>query len=150
MSKNRRRAGSGDGEVPVSGELDGFVIGYVPAGIGAEVSDFASEWEDVRFRTRVWERQVEEGYRVDLRVHVLRGGGLGTLDELRDFLAGYHERDAASWRPTEFVDGDVTGLIGDGEAFRLVEPGVAVDVLADPERVPEAELRAVLTQVHPG
>ncbi|WP_201753947.1 hypothetical protein [Micromonospora rubida] len=71
-------------------------------------------------------RQVEEGYRVDLRVHVLRGGGLGTLDELRDFLAGYHERDAARWRPTEFREGDVTGLIGDGEAFRLVEPGVAI------------------------
>jgi hypothetical protein len=133
--------------VPVSGLLDGFTIGYVPAGIGTEVSDFASEWEDVAFSTRVWERQVADGHRVDLRVHVLRGGGLGTLDELREFLAGYHERDPEHWRPTEFRVGDVTGLVAAGEAFRLVEPGVAIDVLADPELVPESELLAVAAQV---
>ncbi|MGC4805851.1 hypothetical protein [Micromonospora sp. DT233] len=131
----------------MGGELDGFTIGYVPAGIGAEVSDFASEWEDVTFSTRVWERRVEDGHRVDLRVHVLRGGGLGSLDDLREFLAGYHERDPEGWRPTEFRVGEVTGLAGDGEAFRLVEPGVAVDVLADPELVPESELLAVVAQV---
>lgn len=133
----------------MSGELDGFVVGYVPAGIGTEVSDFATEWEDVRFHTRVWERQVAEGYRVDLRVHVLRGARLGTLDALRDFLAAYHERDAAGWQPAAFDNGGVPGLIGDGEAFWLVEPGVAVDVLADPELVPEAELRAVAAAIRP-
>ncbi|GAA2706469.1 hypothetical protein GCM10010429_17300 [Micromonospora olivasterospora] len=133
----------------MSEELDGFVIGYVPAGVGAEVSDFASEWEDVRFRTRVWERQVEEGYRVDMRVHVLRAGRLTTLEELRDFLAAYHERDADDWRLDGFDTGGVPGLAGDGEAFSLVGPGVAVDVLADPERVPEAELRAVAAAIRP-
>lgn len=133
----------------MSEDLGGFVIGYVPAGVDGEVSDFASEWEGVRFRTRVWERQVEEGWRVDLRVHVLRGRRLGTLDELRDFLADYHERDAAAWPLTEFTEGDVTGLVGGGEAFRLVEPGVAVDVRAEPERVPEPELRAVAAGVRP-
>ncbi|TDC47254.1 hypothetical protein E1258_28720 [Micromonospora sp. KC207] len=127
--------------------LGGFVIGYVPAGIGEEVSDFTSEWEGVRFRTRVWERQVEEGWRVDLRVHVLRGGRLGTLDELRDFLADYHERDITQWPLVEFTEGGVTGLVGDGEAFRLVEPGVAIDVRADPELVPEPELRAVVARI---
>src|SRR5687768_10414539 len=130
-------------------EVDGFRIGYLPAGIGAEVSDFTSEWGDVRFHTRVWERQVEEGYRVDLRVHVLRGGRLGTLEELRDFLAGYHERDRATWQLTEFSVGGVAGLVGDAEAFWLVEPGVAVDVLTDPERVPAAELRAVAARIRP-
>ncbi|MFF3854864.1 hypothetical protein [Micromonospora sp. NPDC002575] len=130
-------------------DLGGFVIGYVPAGVDGEVSDFASEWAGVRFRTRVWERQVEEGWRVDLRVHVLRGGRLGTLAELREFLAAYHERDAATWPLTEFTEGDVTGLVGDGEAFRLIEPGVAVDARAEPERVPEPELRAVVAGVRP-
>ncbi|MFG1800613.1 hypothetical protein ACGFI4_10645 [Micromonospora carbonacea] len=133
----------------MSGDLGGFLIGYVPAGVDGEVSDFASEWEGVRFRTRVWERPVAEGWRVDLRVHVLRGGRLGTLGELRDFLADYHERDPATWPLTEFTEGGVTGLVGDGEAFRLVEPGVAVDVRADPEQVPEPELRAVAAGVRP-
>ncbi|MEO3779000.1 hypothetical protein ABGB16_19550 [Micromonospora sp. B11E3] len=133
----------------MSDELDGFVVGYVPAGLGTEVSDFASEWDDVRFHTRVWERQVEEGYWVDLRVHVLRAARLTTLDELRDFLAGYHERDAETWAPADLDVGGTRGLIGEGEAFWLVEPGVAIDVLADPERVPEAELRAVAVAVRP-
>ena len=33
------------------GKLDAFSIGYLPAGIGEAVSDFAIEWEDVRFAT---------------------------------------------------------------------------------------------------
>lgn len=84
------------------GELDGFRIGYLPPAVGDLVSDFASEWEGVSLATRVWERQVEDGHRVDLRVHVLRGDRLGTLVDLRDFLAEYHERDNADSALTTF------------------------------------------------
>ncbi|MFI9527590.1 hypothetical protein [Micromonospora rosaria] len=149
------------------GEVDGFRIGYVPDGVGELVSDFASEWEDVRFTTRVWERQVDDGYRVDLRVHVLRGDGLTSLDEVRDVLAGYQERDPAQWPLTEFRQpraaapgaepaagpgggpADVIGLFGEGEAFWLAGPGVAGYVLADPERVDTATLLAIVASIVP-
>ncbi|MCZ7436417.1 hypothetical protein O7598_08450 [Micromonospora sp. WMMC241] len=126
------------------GELSGFHIGYLPAGIGAEMSDFATEWEDVRFATRVWERQVDDGYRVDLRVHVLRGERLTDLGAVREFLADYHERDTATWELTDFAHPDGPGLAGDAEAFWLVEPGVAVDVLVDPDTADAIELRAIV------
>ncbi|MFI6129169.1 hypothetical protein [Micromonospora sp. NPDC051141] len=129
------------------GELDGFHIGFLPGGIGEAVSDFATEWEDVSFATRVWERQVEDGYRVDLRVHVLRGEGLVDLDAVREFLAEYQERDAATWELADFTHPDGPGLIGTGEAFWLTGPGVAVYVLADPEVVDAAALRSIAVGV---
>lgn len=125
------------------GELDGFHIGYLPAGVGAAVSDFATEWEDVRFATRVWERQVEDGYRVDLRVHVLRGERLTDLGAVREFLADYHERDTATWELADLAHPDGPGLVGDTEAFWLVEPGVAVDVLVDPDAADAGALRSI-------
>ncbi|WP_343445999.1 hypothetical protein [Micromonospora schwarzwaldensis] len=125
------------------GELDGFHIGHLPAGIGAEVSDFATEWADVNFATRVWERQVEDGYRVDLRVHVLRGERLTDLDAVREFLAEYQERDAATWELADFTHPDGPGLIGADQAFWLAGPGVAVNVLGDPEVVDAAALRSI-------
>ncbi|GAB4104162.1 hypothetical protein GCM10028790_31810 [Micromonospora taraxaci] len=135
--------GAPDSDARDGGDLDGFHIGHLPSGIGDLVSDFASEWEDVSFATRVWERQVEDGHRVDLRVHVLRGERLGTLAELRDFLAEYHERDPADWELTEFQHVDSSGLIGAAEAFWLAAPGVAVDVLVDQDRFTTDTLRAV-------
>ncbi|MFJ6196424.1 hypothetical protein [Micromonospora sp. NPDC092111] len=134
-------AGSG------GGELDGFRIGHLPQQVGPEVSDFATEWEDVRFSTRVWERPVDDGYRVDLRVHVLRGERLATLAELRDFLAEYHERDPAEWSLTEFAHGEGAGLVGDGEAFWLVAPGLGVDLLADPERYDGDAVRGIANSI---
>ncbi|WBB80070.1 hypothetical protein O7606_01335 [Micromonospora sp. WMMD882] len=131
------------------GELDGFRVGYVPAGVGDLVTDFATEWDDVRFVSRVWERETGEGARVDLRVHVLRGGRLATLADLRAFLADYHERDADDPTLTEFRHGDSAGLIGPAEAFWLVEPGVAVDVVATPDAVDAEELAAVARTVSP-
>ena len=125
------------------GELDGFHIGHLPSSVGDLVSDFTSEWEDVTFATRVWERQVEDGHRVDLRVHVLRGDRLGTLAELRDFLAEYHERDSASWVLTEFQHGADPGSTGSAEVFWLSDPGVAVNVLIDPERFTTDTLLAI-------
>ncbi|NJP32365.1 hypothetical protein [Micromonospora thermarum] len=131
------------------GVLDGFHIGYVPVGVGSEVSDFASEWEDVRLATRVWERQVTDGYRVDLRVHVLRGDRLTDLAALRDFLAEYQERDPASWAPTDFAHGTSPGGVTDDQAFWLVEPGVAVTVLVDPERVDRDQVVATALSIRP-
>ncbi|MCZ7379421.1 hypothetical protein [Micromonospora sp. WMMC250] len=130
-----------DSAVRDGGELDGFRISFVPASAGELVSDFVSEWEDVTVSTRVWERQVEDGHRVDLRVHVLRGDRLGTLAELHAFLAEYHERDPAHGEFTEFQHGEDPGLISAAEAFWLAAPGVAVDVLFDPERLNVDALR---------
>ncbi|MEU8285915.1 hypothetical protein AB0C01_16430 [Micromonospora sp. NPDC048905] len=129
------------------GELDGFCIGYLPPDVGDLVSDFASEWEDITFATRVWERQVEDGHRVDLRVHMLRGDRLGTLAELRDVLAEYHERDNADWALTDFQHGEDPGLLGAAEAFWLAAPGVGVNVLVDPERFSVDNLRAITQRI---
>ncbi|MFC5922641.1 hypothetical protein [Micromonospora vulcania] len=129
------------------GGLDGFHIGYLPPDVADLVSDFQSEWEDVSFATRVWERQVEDGHRVDLRVHVLRGDRLGTLAELREFLAEYHERDPADWTLTEFQHGESPGLIGAAEAFWLDSPGRAVHLLIDPERLAPDVLGAIATAI---
>ncbi|RKN50731.1 hypothetical protein [Micromonospora endolithica] len=131
------------------GVLDGFRIGYLPDGVGAEVSDFASEWEEVRFATRVWERQVPDGYRVDLRVHVLRGERLADLAALRDFLAGYHEGAPEGWLLNDFVHGEVAGLHDNAQAFWLVEPGVGVNVLVEPEMLDGAALLSIASAVVP-
>ncbi len=125
------------------GVLDGFRVGYVPDGVGDEVSDFATEWEDIHFASRFWERQTPDGYRADLRVHVLRGERLTDLEALRTFLADYHERDPDGWRLTEFQHEDGPGLMDDAQAFWSAEPGVAVNVLVDPEQVDREELLAV-------
>jgi hypothetical protein len=97
----------------------------------------------------VWERETAEGARVDLRVHVLRGDRLATLPDLRDFLAEYHERDAADWALTEFRHGEAPGLMSVSEAFWLVAPGVAVNVLVDPDLVDEGSLLTVVTSIQP-
>ena len=125
------------------GVLDGLHIGYLPQGAGDEVSDFVTEWEDVHFATRVWERQTADGYWADLRVHVLRGERLTDLDALRAFLAEYHERDSDAWQLTEFQHDDGPGLMNDAQAFWLPAPGVAVNVLVDPEQFDHEVLRAV-------
>src|SRR5215207_6978698 len=61
--------------------LDGFVIGYTPRGIGSP-TDFEYEWEEVVFRSRVWETgpDAEGATRVDLTVNTLRGEGLSDLE----------------------------------------------------------------------
>lgn len=129
------------------GELAGFRIGYLPPGIGELASDFATEWEDVRFVSRVWERRVEDGYRVDLRVHVLHGERLTELAAVREFLAAYHERDAATWELVDLAHPDGPGLIGAAEAFWLVGTGVAVNVLIDPDTADADGLRAIVEGV---
>lgn len=125
------------------GVLDGFHIGYVPDGLGEEVSDFASEWGDVQIASRVWERQTADGYRVDLRVHVLRGTRLGDLDGLRTFLVDYHERELDDQQLAEFPHDDGPGLATDAQVCWLTEPGVAVNMLVDPEQVDRETMLAV-------
>ncbi|WP_436670834.1 hypothetical protein [Micromonospora sp. URMC 107] len=127
--------------------LDGFHIRQVPGDIGTEVSDFASEWDDVRFATRVWERQTDDGHQVDLRVHVLRGERLTDLAALRDFLTEYHERDPGDWPLIDFAHGGSAGLRDDSQAFWLAEPGVAVNVLVDPAQVDRGQLLATALAV---
>jgi hypothetical protein len=122
--------------------LDGFVIGHVPDGVGPSVSDFAYEWADAAFTSRVWERQVDGGHQVDLQVIVLRGERLTDVAALRDFLTAYHERDPERWELAEFRHGEDPGFIAEGEAFWLARPGVGVDVRLRADRFGEHDLRA--------
>ncbi len=130
-------------------QLDGFVLSYLPAGVGELVEDFAYEWDDVSFTSRVWEREIEDGHQVDLQVLVLRGPRLASATELRDFLADYHERDPDDWALDEFQHGDAAGFISDAEAFWLVESGVAVVVRIAAGRFGVDDLRATALGVHP-
>lgn len=113
--------------------LDGFRLGHLPDGLGAMVSDFDYEWDDVSFRTRVWERgpDAEGGYHVDLLAAVLRGDRLTDPDALRDFLAEYLERDPKQWALQPYERDAYHGYADTGRVFFLVRPGVAVQVAAD-------------------
>ncbi len=108
------------------GALNGFAITHVPAAAGESVSDFESEWEDVTFATRVWERETPDGHQADLRVAVLRGDGLTDLPSLREFLTEYDERE--TWELQEFSKDGTPGLATETEAFWLDSPGVALTV----------------------
>ncbi|GAB1819904.1 hypothetical protein [Herbidospora sp. RD11066] len=108
------------------GTLNGFAVTHVPAVTGAAVSDFETEWEDVSFATRVWEREIPEGHQADLRVAVLRGDGLTDLPSLREFLTEYDERE--TWDLKEFSKDGTPGLATETEAFWLDSPGVALTV----------------------
>ncbi|MFC4560304.1 hypothetical protein ACFO4E_00385 [Nocardiopsis mangrovi] len=130
------RAG-GDG----GGELSGFVVGSVPERAGDDRADFATEWGGVAFTSRVWEGAAPGGgYRVGLKVNVLRGAALTDLAALRAFLAEYHEIDPGTWELDPFDHGTSPGRHGDGRAFWLEEPGLAVSLWLDPRRFGEPEL----------
>jgi len=122
--------------------VDGLHLSHLPAGTGTARFDTTYEWGGVTFTAHVWERAVDDGYHVDLQVIVLRGHALTDLTALRDFLARYHERDPAQWVLTGFRHDDGAGLIGEAEAFWLVEPGIAVEVRIAPERFDLADLQA--------
>lgn len=132
-----------DGGADELDELDGFVLGYLPDDIGPMVSGFAYEWEDVAFVSRTWERQVSGGYRVDLKVNVLRANRFDNTETLREFLAHYHERDLQQWELEEFHHGSASGFSSEKEVFFLAEPGVAVEVLSPHKCYDADELRRV-------
>ncbi|MEU8268553.1 hypothetical protein AB0B89_15455 [Sphaerisporangium sp. NPDC049002] len=134
---------TGPGMTEGRGVLDGFVIGHVPGDVATSTSDFEYEPEDgVRFTSRVWERETDDGgHAVDLMIIVMRAGRFTALDGLRDFMSAYHERAPASW--TNVQIGARPGLKAAGQVFWLVEPGVAVSVTIDTARFGDGELMAV-------
>ncbi|RIQ18881.1 hypothetical protein [Jiangella rhizosphaerae] len=117
--------------------LDGFVLGWVPPGLGPLVTDFEYEWEDVAFRSRVWESgpYPDESYRVDLQITVMRSPSFTDVAALRAFLVGYLERDPAVWATEPFAHPDGPGFTDAGELFWLAEPGVAVRVFGGGEQI---------------
>ncbi|MGH4024474.1 MAG: hypothetical protein ACRDRV_07795 [Pseudonocardiaceae bacterium] len=116
-----------------TGTLDGFTLGHLPDGLGPMVSDFDYEWDDVSFRTRVWERGPDPAgsYHVDLRAAVLRGERLTDPDALRGFLAEYLERDPEQWELQRYDRDAYHGFADSGRVFFLVRPGVAVQVATE-------------------
>lgn len=122
--------------------LDGFTLGWLPAGLGPLVSDFEYDWNGVVFRNRVWERGPDpvDGYQVDLRVKVLRSDRLTDPGALRTFLAEYHEIDPATWPLEPYLDGDRHGFAEPGRVLFLVEPGTAIELEAEPARVDQPSL----------
>lgn len=130
------------------GSLDGFVIGYLPDGVGTP-SDFQYEWGDVTFHTRDWESRTDSGWQVDLTVQTLRGDRLDDLDAVRDFLVDYLEKDPDGWRLEPFRNGHYRGYLADDQAFWFVRPGVAASVRIDRERYDRTELTATARGFQP-
>ena len=122
--------------------LDGFALRWVPPGIGPLVTDFAYEWDDVGFRSRVWESgpYPDESYRVDLQVTVMRSPSFTDVAALRGFLAEYLERDPSTWATEPFDHPEGPGFLDAGELFWLAAPGVAVRVLGGGEQVGPRDL----------
>ncbi|WP_155337456.1 hypothetical protein [Acrocarpospora corrugata] len=125
--------------IPSGGELDGFVIERVP--VDGQVSDFRYEWEDVRFVSRVWEREIDGATQVDLKIAILRGARLKTPAALRAFLREYYERDPGTWHLEEFRNGPWRGYVNDSEAFWLVSEGVAITIRTPSGVVTPQEIR---------
>ncbi len=146
------------GSVPITGaasargggSVDGFVIDYLPEQTGDLVSDFSTEWEGVSFESRVWERRVgNEKYRVDLKVNVLRGERLTSVEELRAFVTEYEEQDPDEWDLREFQNGPWPGYRTEGLAFWLVDSGVGVSARLDPDRFDDDELTRTARGIRP-
>jgi hypothetical protein len=112
--------------------LDGFLLRWVPSDAGPLVTDFEYEWEEVAFRSRVWESGPDSdgAYQVDLQVQVLRAPTLSDPAALRSFLAEYLERDPADWETRSFEHPDGPGFRDADELFWLAAPGTAVRVQA--------------------
>lgn len=145
-------AGASPGPPGAHSTLDGFTLGHLPDGLGPMVSDFDYEWDDVGFRTRVWERgpDADGGYHVDLRAAVLRGDRLTDPEALREFLAEYLERDPQQWSLEPYRRGPYQGFVESGRIFFLVRPGVAVQVMThEGGPVSQRELLATADAIEP-
>ncbi len=122
--------------------LDGFRIGWLPPGLGTSMSDFAYEWDDVSFASRVWESgSDDDGWNVDLHVTVLRGDVLDDPAGMHTFLADYHEKDPRTWAQQMFDHRGRPGFRTESAVFWLAEPGVAVWVRLDPRFGDQALVR---------
>src|SRR5699024_2693166 len=83
---------------------------------------------DVHFTSRVWEKRMEDGAaRVILQVLVMRGEKLTDLEELRTFLAEYHEL-PDGWAANPFDNNGTPAQHAESEAFRGPMPPLAVEV----------------------
>lgn len=127
--------------------VDGFTLGHLPAAVGQQLSAFTYHWEDVTFRSQVWERgpDTDGAYAVDLTVKTLRGGRLTDIMALQEYLAEYHEQDPTTWREIE----PDRAYLRPGAVFRFVEPGLATEVTLDEGRFPEADLLATAASLTP-
>lgn len=135
----------------VSAGLDGFRIGWVPPGIGTSVSDFAYEWDDVSFTSRVWESGSDtDGWNVDLHVTVLRGDVLDDPAGMHAFLAEYHEKDPRTWAQQPFDHRGRPGFRTESAVFWLAEPGVAVWVRVAPRFGDQALVRTACSVIEDG
>ncbi len=131
--------------------LDGFVVGHVPRGLGSLRTDFSYEWEEVVFHSRVWETgpDAEGHYRVDLTVKTLRGGGLASLQAVREFLTAYYEHDPEQWPLQRVKVGRYDGYRAGDQVFWFVSPGVAAAVTLDLDRFSPSELTATARGFRP-
>ena len=121
--------------------LDGFVITYVPTGLGPLESEFGYEWEDVSFHSRVWESgSDQEGYRVDLTPPAMRGSSLTGPEAVRSYLTEYLEKDPTEWKLRRVKVGRHHGYRDDDRIFWWVSPGVAASVRIDRSRFCDADL----------
>lgn len=133
-----------------AGTLDGFVIENLPDGIGTP-SDFEYEWEDVSFRSRVWETgpDPDGAYKVDLTVKTIRGDKLTDLEALKTFLIEYEEKDPEDWQLTPVKVGGYDGLFAGNEVFYFIAPGVAAEVTIDHDRFTDADVLDTAAGFHP-
>jgi hypothetical protein len=122
----RAPSGAADPEPRGRAVLDGFVLGPLPPDLGRHMSDFAYDWGDVAFHSRVWERGPDSSgaTHVDMTAEVLRGAKLSDPAALRAFLAHYLEKPAETWHPRG--SRGRPGFAGPDDAFFLDRPGVAV------------------------
>lgn len=129
-------------------ELDGFAISWLPPGLGT-ASDFAYEWDDVQFHSRVWETGPDSsgGYHEDLAVDILRGDGLTSAPQLYRWLKDYEDRE--QWRFVPFTFRGRPGYLGADEAFWLVRPGVAVMMRINRDEYGLGQLLRVADGIHP-
>ncbi|MGW7684858.1 hypothetical protein ACWGID_29225 [Kribbella sp. NPDC054772] len=130
--------------------LDGFVIENLPDGIGTP-SDFEYEWEDVSFKSRVWETGPDDegAFKVDLTLKTLRGEKLTDLEAVKDFLVEYEEKEPGSWQLTPVKVGGYDGLFAGDEVFYFIEPGVAAEVTIDHDRFTDEDVLDTAAGFHP-
>jgi hypothetical protein len=130
---------AGAGSSSTGAVVDGVQFGYLPTGLG-DSTDFAYEYDDVAFASRVWESGSDAtGWQVDLKVDVMRGVGLRTGQALHDWFVEYQDRPPAEVRYVRVRIHDHPGWACRDQVFWLVRPGLAVSVRVDATRWTRAE-----------
>lgn len=124
----------------VATTLDGIAFGHLPGGLGRS-SNFTYSYDDVDFRSRVWEsRRPAGGWRVDLNIDVMRGARLSDAKALHDWFIAYEERPPGEARYIYVIVHGHPGWLSRGQVFWLERPGLAVSVSLDRSRWPVPEV----------